>query len=54
MGDGSSAVTKQIWGVDLTGALKAFGIPDTQIPAKLEGMTFGADVITAGVVYHTL
>ncbi len=82
MGDGSSAVTKQIWGVDLTGAqdvstlagesallakapskklfldiagaLKSFGIPDTQIPAKLEGMTFGPDVITAGVVYHTL
>ncbi len=81
-GDGTSAVTKQIWGVDLTGAqdvstlagesallakaptkklfldiagaLKAFGIPDTQIPAKLEGLAFGADIITAGVVYHTL
>ncbi len=82
LGDGSSAVVKQIWGVDLTGAqdvtlltgeiallakaptkklfldiesaLLAMGVPATQIPAKLEGMTFGADVITAGVVYHTL
>lgn len=80
--DGSKAVVKRIYKIDLAGAqdvsnltgeaallakaapktlfldiaakLKAAGIPDTQIPAKLEGMTFGPDVVVGGVVKHTL
>jgi hypothetical protein len=82
LGDGSKAVVKRIYKVDLTGAqdvsnltgeaallpraapktlfldiaakLKAAGIADTLIPAKLEGMTFGADVVVGGVTKHTL
>ena len=82
LGDGSSAVIKQVQAVDLTGAqdvtllsgesallakaptkklfldiaaaLKAFGIPDTQIPAKLEGIAFGQDIMMSSVLYHTL
>lgn len=82
LGDGSPAVVKQVWKVDLAGAedisalqgaaallakapaktlfvdlraaLNAAGFTDTQIPAKLEGMTFGPDVEINGVVKHTL
>ncbi|MDB5050183.1 MAG: motif putative anchor domain protein [Fibrobacteres bacterium] len=82
LGDGSKAVVKQLWAVDLTGAqdvstlqgesallavaptktlfldiegaLLAFGLKDTQIPAKLEGLAFGQDVTIDGVVNHTL
>jgi hypothetical protein len=82
LGDGSKAVVKQIYAVDLTGAqdisgisgqtallakapsktlfldlaaaLKSFGIADTQIPAKLEGMAFGEDIVQNDLVYHTL
>lgn len=82
LGDGSKAVVKQIYKVDLAGAtdvsslsgasalqavaptktlfldivkeLKAAGFTDTQIPAKLEGMTFGPDVVKDGVTRHTL
>src|SRR5574343_1509041 len=81
-GDGSSAVVKQVWAVDLAGAaditglsgeaallpaapsktlfldiksaLNAHGLADTDIPAKLEGMAFGEDIVEAGVRYHTL
>jgi hypothetical protein len=82
LGDGSKAVMKQIYKVDLAGAtdvsaisgaanlqplapakslfldivatLKAAGFADTQIPAKLEGMAFGDDVVVNGVTQHTL
>ena len=82
LGDGSKAVIKQLYMVDLTGAqdvtgltgeaallakavnktlfldikaaLVAAGIPDTKIPAKLEGLAFGQDVIRNGVLTHTL
>ncbi len=82
LGDGSSAVIKQIYKVDLAGAedvsalsgvtalqakaptktlfldvvvaLKAAGYTEAQIPAKLEGMTFGEDVVVDGVTKHTL
>jgi hypothetical protein len=82
LGDGTTAVVKQVWLVDLTGAedvsglggeaallakapskklfldlraaLNAAGVPDDKIPAKLEGMSFGEDVIVNGVVQHTL
>ena len=82
LGDGSKAVVKQLWAVDLTGAqdvstlqgesallavapaktlfldiasaLKSFGMADTRIPAKLEGIAFGKDITLDGVVNHTL
>jgi hypothetical protein len=40
--------------LDIRAALNAAGIPDSQIPAKLEGMTFGDDVVVNGVTMHTL
>lgn len=82
LGDGSSAKVKQIFKIDLAGAvdigglsgsaaaaaavakgapfldlvtaLTAAGIPASQIPAKIEGMTFGQDVTYNGAIYHTL
>lgn len=82
LGDGSSAVIKQMWAIDLNGAtdvsglsgdaalqgqllaktqlvdfvalLKSAGFTDTQIPAKLEGLTFGDDLVEGGVTYHTM
>lgn len=83
LGDGSSAVIKQLWAIDLSGAttdvtglsgdaalqgqllaktqlvdfvamLKAAGYTDTQIPAKLEGLAFGQDLVEGGTTYHTL
>ncbi|MFM9912061.1 MAG: esterase-like activity of phytase family protein [Methylophilaceae bacterium] len=87
-GDGSSAVIKQIYKVNLSGAtdisllngglgisgeanllpyavnkslfldlktsLNAAGITDTNIPAKLEGMAFGEDIIEGATTFHTL
>lgn len=40
--------------LDLKAALNAHGITDDQIPAKLEGMAFGDDVVIGGVTMHTL
>ena len=81
LGDGSSAVAKQLFKIDLTGAqditnltgaaaaakavgkssfldivslLNANGVSSDQIPAKIEGITFGQDVTYAGDLYHTL
>lgn len=82
LGDGTSAVIKQMWSIDLTGAtdvtalsgdaalqgallaktqlvdfvalLKGAGFADTQIPSKLEGLSFGQDIVDGGVTYHTL
>ncbi|HKP98088.1 MAG TPA: esterase-like activity of phytase family protein [Fibrobacteria bacterium] len=82
LGDGSKALIKQLWAVDIAGAadvsalsgaaallavapaktlfldifavLRANGIADTQIPAKLEGIAFGDDVSIGGVMSHTL
>jgi hypothetical protein len=82
MGDGSKAVVKQLWAVDLTGAqdvstlqgesallavapsktlfldvktaLNSFGLTDDKIPAKLEGIAFGQDILIDGVLNHTL
>ena len=81
-GDGSKAVVKRIYKIDLANAcdvsglsgeaallahavpktlfvdvyakLIAAGIEDTQIPAKLEGMAFGQDIVVDGIVRHTL
>jgi len=81
LGDGSSAVAKQLFtidlknAVDITGlsgktaaaaavaktpfldlvaALNANGISSDQIPAKIEGISFGQDVSWNGDLYHTL
>lgn len=82
LGDGSVAVIKQLWAVDIAGApdvsglskeavllplaapkklfldivavLTANGFATTQIPAKIEGLAFGADNLVAGVPMHTL
>lgn len=40
--------------LDIKTALNAHGFSDDQIPAKLEGMTFGADIEVNGVIKHTL
>ncbi|HEY2468414.1 MAG TPA: esterase-like activity of phytase family protein, partial [Terracidiphilus sp.] len=79
-GDDSDAKVKQIFKIDLNGAVDvtdldgtaaaAAAVPKTlfldivqtlgnngitpdQVPAKLEGITFGPDVVNAGVVTHT-
>lgn len=82
LGDGSTAVVKQLWLVDIAGAqdvgslsgaaallaravpkvlfldlvaaLNANGIASNQIPAKIEGLAFGNDVVLGGAVTHTL
>jgi hypothetical protein len=83
-GDDSKAVVKQVFKIDLAGAvdittskfatlgaapsvtksgtpfadlvtaLTALGIKPADIPAKIEGMTFGQDVDYLGQTYHTL
>jgi len=40
--------------LDLVSALTAAGVPADQIPAKIEGITFGQDVNVNGTVTHTL
>lgn len=81
-GDGSTAVVKKIYKIDLAGAqdvsglagasnlatkavskalfldvvssLNAHAIASTDIPAKLEGLAFGPDVVIGGMTKHTL
>ena len=40
--------------LDLRSALNAAGIDNARIPAKLEGLAFGSDVMIDGVLTHTL
>src|SRR5215470_4673477 len=40
--------------LDVVGALNGHGIAVTDIPAKIEGVTFGPDLNVGGVVKHTL
>jgi len=40
--------------LDLVSALTAAGIPADQIPSKIEGISFGQDVMIDGVLNHTL
>ena len=40
--------------IDLVAALKAYGLTADQIPAKIEGMAFGEDVLLNGETLHTL
>ena len=49
----SKAVAKTVF-IDLVAALKNFGISADNIPAKIEGMAFGDDVMVEGVLNHTL
>ena len=87
LGDGSAAVVKQVFKIDITGAtdvmnepelsdltmvgntavakralpvvdlvtlLNAAGIASTAIPAKIEGLAFGPDLVFDATDYHTL
>lgn len=84
LGDGSKAVVKQVFRIDLAGAaditalsgtaassattvtktvtpfldlvaaLTAAGLTPAQIPAKIEGLSFGQDVTYNGTLLHTL
>ena len=40
--------------MDIKSILNANGISDTNIPAKLEGLSFGQDVVVGGQTLHTL
>jgi hypothetical protein len=47
------AVSKTLF-LDIKSLLNAAGIPNDRIPAKLEGLAFGQDVVINGVLTHTL
>ena len=47
------AVTKTLF-LDIKASLVSHGIADTAIPAKLEGMAFGEDIVENGKTWHTL
>ncbi len=49
----AKAPTKTLF-LDLKSALNAAGIASNKIPAKLEGLAFGDDVVVNGVLTHTL
>ncbi|HEY2732793.1 MAG TPA: esterase-like activity of phytase family protein, partial [Polyangiales bacterium] len=49
----SKAVAKTLF-LDVVAMLNAHGIASQDIPAKLEGLAFGPDVVTQGVTRHTL
>lgn len=40
--------------LDIKAALNAAGLADAAIPAKLEGLSFGEDIVDGGQTYHTL
>jgi len=49
----AKAVTKSLF-LDVVAVLNSKGIPSFDIPAKLEGIAFGQDVMIDGEVRHTL
>ena len=49
----AKAPSKKLF-LDIKSALNAAGIASNQIPAKLEGLAFGQDVVRNGVLTHTL
>ena len=49
----ANAVSKSLF-LDVVQVLGANGITPDQVPAKLEGLAFGADVTNGGVTTHTL
>jgi hypothetical protein len=46
-------VTKSLF-LDVKAALNAKGITSAQVPAKMEAMAWGADIIDSGELFHTL
>jgi hypothetical protein len=53
IGSKTPSVTKSLF-IDLVAMLKAQGFTAEQIPSKIEGLAFGADVMVGGVLTHTL
>ncbi len=49
----AKAVPKELF-LDIVSVLNANGIASFDIPAKLEGIAFGQDVIVGGTTKHTL
>ena len=49
----AKAPTKSLF-LDIRAKLNAAGVTDANIPAKLEGIAFGADIVVNGVTKHTL
>ena len=49
----SKAVSKTLF-LDLVAQLKANGISSANIPAKIEGLAFGEDLVVNGTLLHTL
>lgn len=47
------AVSKTLF-LDISAKLTAAGLTPEQIPAKIEGMAFGEDVVVDGLVKHSL
>jgi len=53
-GDLSAKAVAKSLVLDVVAVLGANGIAPAQIPAKIEGLAFGADVVDNGVLLHTL
>jgi len=53
-GDLSALAVSKSTFIDLKSALVAAGIDAKNIPAKLEGVSFGQDIVENGVIKHTL
>lgn len=53
-GDLSGKAVAKTLVLDVAAVLGANGIAPAQIPAKIEGLAFGADVVDNGVLLHTL
>jgi len=53
-GDLSAKAVAKSLVLDVVAVLGANGIAPAQIPAKIEGLAFGADVVDNGVLMHTL
>jgi hypothetical protein len=53
-GDLSAKAVPKSLVLDVVAVLSANGIASTDIPAKLEGLAFGQDVVVDGVTMHTL
>ncbi len=53
IGSGTPLVTKSLF-LDVLASLNANGITSDKIPAKLEGVAFGPDIVVDGTTKHTL
>lgn len=52
--DAANAAVGKTKVLDLVKALNEAGITSSQIPAKIEGLAFGDDIVLNGIVQHTL